>query len=216
MPPRASTARSTPACSSATARPRPSARASATTPGRSTCRRSGSSGCSAGAVAEAPAVERTTDATMRLDGRRVNRARTHAAVARAIPDAYPDRCDELAAMVPNIASREASRSRRRAGTRALVPGRGRTIPPTRCATGVRCGSLVEQLPDSAEAVELRFSACPSILGFGGRTGMPEREIAEVYADGRAPGQQLAQAQMIWAWLLQNEWKVPGNAEFSRR
>jgi tetratricopeptide (TPR) repeat protein len=65
-------------------------------------------------------------------------------------------------------------------------------------------SLVAELPDSPEAAGLRFAACLSILNFGGwRMGMPEDEIAAVYADGRTAAEQLGQPQMVGAMIIAN-------------
>jgi class 3 adenylate cyclase/tetratricopeptide (TPR) repeat protein len=127
------------------------------------------------------------------------RVRTHAAVARAIPDAYPDRCDELAALVANHWEQgdeplEAARWNARAGAWA---GQNHPSDALRHWRAVR--SLASGLPDSPETAGLRFAGCLSILQFGGwRMGMAEHEIAEVYADGRAAAEQLGQPQMVAA------------------
>ena len=121
------------------------------------------------------------------------RARTHAAIARAIPDAYPDRCEELAAVVADHWDRagsplEAARWNARA---AAWAGQNHPADALRHALAVR--SLVRDLPDTDETAGLRLGACISILNFGGwRMGMPEDEIAEVYADGRAVAERLNQ------------------------
>jgi adenylate cyclase len=63
-------------------------------------------------------------------------------------------------------------------------------------------SLVGKLSDSPDRDGLRLAACLWILQFGGwRMGMPEHEIAEVYADGRAAAEQLGQPVMVGVMIV---------------
>lgn len=132
----------------------------------------------------------------------VRRARTHVAVAQAIPETYPDRCDELAALIANHWEQggeplEAARWNARAASWA---GQNHHSDALRHWRAVR--SLVAELPDSPDVAGLSFAASLWILQFGGwRMGMPEDEMAQVYADGRAAAEQLAQPQMVGAMIL---------------
>jgi class 3 adenylate cyclase/tetratricopeptide (TPR) repeat protein len=113
------------------------------------------------------------------------RARIHAAVAKAIGDVYADRLDEMAAVIANHWE-QAERPLEAAQWNARAAGWAGQNHPGEALRHWRCvRSLLRGLPDSPESLGLGFAACFWILQMGGwRMGMPEAEIADVFADGK--------------------------------
>jgi class 3 adenylate cyclase/tetratricopeptide (TPR) repeat protein len=112
------------------------------------------------------------------------RRRAHAAVARAIQEAEPDRLDENAALLAHHLE-EAVETVQAAlfHTRAAAWAGTRDLDGTlRHWQSVR--ELVRTLPEDEEALNLRLAACVQILVVGGfRLGLSEAAAAELYEEG---------------------------------
>ncbi len=112
------------------------------------------------------------------------RRRTHAAVARALEEAYADRLDETAALLAHHHEEadealDAARWHRRAAEWAGI---------TNATEGLRhwerVRSLVRTLPQTSETSQLGASACLGTLGVGWRLGTPTAEAAGIFEEGR--------------------------------
>jgi class 3 adenylate cyclase/tetratricopeptide (TPR) repeat protein len=121
---------------------------------------------------------------------RERRAATHAAVARAIEAAHPDKLAERAA--------ELAQHWEEAGETLLATRWHRRaaewVGPTDCTQGVehwqKVRKLAAALREDAEALEHQLVACQRWLGFVWRVGVSEVEIDEVFEEGRAVGEKL--------------------------
>jgi class 3 adenylate cyclase/tetratricopeptide (TPR) repeat protein len=121
---------------------------------------------------------------------RERRARTHAAVARTIEAAHPEKLAERAAELAHHweeagETLSATRWHRRAAE---------WVGPSDCKQGVEHWRKVRQLaaalPEDGEALGHQLTACQRWLGFVWRLGVSEVEIDEVFAEGRAVGEKL--------------------------
>ena len=127
------------------------------------------------------------------------RRRTHAAVARALRDAEPERLDERAALVGHHheeagealeAARFYARAAAWVGTRDL-DGTLRHWQRVR--------ELVRGLPETDESVGLRLLACVQILVTGGfRLGLSEAAVDELYDEGRDLAERSRNLPMLTA------------------
>jgi class 3 adenylate cyclase/tetratricopeptide (TPR) repeat protein len=113
-----------------------------------------------------------------------HRAPVHAACARAIPDRYPERLDELAALVAQhwegaSETLEAARWHARA---AAWSGTNDPAPALRHWHKVR--ELADALPESTETVALGLTARIFSLQFGWRLGISEREAEALFIEAK--------------------------------
>ncbi len=112
------------------------------------------------------------------------RARVHAAVAGAIEELYPDRLDELAALLANHWEQAhdplaAARWSARAAAWA-----GQLHPADALSHWHRVHAQLSGEEDSEEVRGLRFASCLWILQLGWRFGLEEREIEDVFEEAR--------------------------------
>jgi class 3 adenylate cyclase/tetratricopeptide (TPR) repeat protein len=121
---------------------------------------------------------------------RERRARTHAAVARAIEAAHPEKLAERAAELAHHweeagETLPATRWHRRAAE---------WVGPSDCKQGVahwqKVRRLAAALPEDSEALEHQLVACQRWLAFVWRLGVSEVEIDEVFEEGRTVGKKL--------------------------
>jgi class 3 adenylate cyclase/tetratricopeptide (TPR) repeat protein len=119
------------------------------------------------------------------------RRHMHAAVARAIQDAEPDRLDENAALLAHHyeeAGEPLEAARFHARTAAWV---GTKDLDGTLRHWQRVRDLVRMLPEDAETVGLRLAACVQILNTGGfRLGLSEAAVDEIYEEGSQLAERL--------------------------
>ena len=127
------------------------------------------------------------------------RAETHAAVAEAITAIEADRLDELAALIANHWEQarqpvESAKWKSRAAAWA-----GQNHPRDALSHWRAARALLREQPATPEIQGMLFAACFWILQLGGwRMGMPEAEIAEVFADGKQAAEYLGDARPLIA------------------
>ncbi len=116
---------------------------------------------------------------------RERRARTHAAVARAVEELHADRLDEQAALLaqhwdeagePIVAARWYERA-------ALRIGRSDVTAAKRHWQRIR--ELTREHADDPEAAELALRACLEVLAAGWRLGVAPDEVTDTVAEARA-------------------------------
>jgi adenylate cyclase len=113
------------------------------------------------------------------------RSRTHAAVATAIAELYPEQLDERAALLAHHWEQAgettcAAEWHRRA---ALWAGGTNITEAARHWQKVR--ALAAKLPESAETIPLVLQASRKLLSVAWRTGMPDAEADALFAEARA-------------------------------
>jgi adenylate cyclase len=110
----------------------------------------------------------------------------HAAVARALEEAYPQQLDEQAAVIAHHLEQaeeelEAARWHRRAAEWI-----GRSDVAQAIRHWQRVLALTAELPESEERSGLRLGACTTVLNQGGwRLGLSGEEIEALFVEGRA-------------------------------
>jgi adenylate cyclase len=131
---------------------------------------------------------------------RERRARTHAAVARAIEEQQPDRLDEQAALLAHHCEEageelEAARWHGRAAWRAGV-----NSPREAQRHWGRVKALAEEVAESDETLALGLEARAQILNYASRLGIPRDEADALFREGRAlarrRGDRRAEARML--------------------
>jgi AAA ATPase-like protein len=115
---------------------------------------------------------------------RERRARTHAAAAVALEALYPDRHDELAAVLSSHWE-QAQEPLRAAewGARAAA-WTGQSQAAEALAHWRRVRGLVGDERGVPEAAGLALGACLGILRFGSRLGLADAEVEQIYAEAR--------------------------------
>jgi adenylate cyclase len=113
-----------------------------------------------------------------------HRARIHAGVARAIAELYPDKLDELAALLAGHweragESEEAARWSARAGKWA-----GPIHPAEALRHWRRVRELLYDVEETAETIELRLDACAQLLNYSWRMGISDDELARTLAEAK--------------------------------
>jgi class 3 adenylate cyclase/tetratricopeptide (TPR) repeat protein len=114
------------------------------------------------------------------------RHRTHAAVARAVQEAEPERLNENAALLAHHFEEagetlQAARFHARAANWVGTKDLGGAVRHWQCVR-----ELVRTLPESEETAGLRLMACLQILVLGGfRLGLSEAAVDELYQEGNA-------------------------------
>jgi class 3 adenylate cyclase/tetratricopeptide (TPR) repeat protein len=131
------------------------------------------------------------------------RARTHAAAAGALEQQYPDRQDELAAVISSHWEQaHAPLHAARWGARAAAWA-GQRHPADALRHWRRVRTLVGDTPDSAHAAGLALAACIWILQLGSRLRLPDDEIEPLYREARqlaaATGDGSAMAMVLGAY-----------------
>ena len=124
----------------------------------------------------------------------------HAAVARATEVVHPDRVEEQAALIAYHREEageelEAARWHLRAAEWA-----GFANPVEALQHWKKVRSLPKDLPESAETLLLRVTACSQILNLAWRVGMSEEEASTVFADGRALAERSPDLRLLAAVL----------------
>jgi adenylate cyclase len=132
---------------------------------------------------------------------RERRRRIHAAVARAIQEAFPEKLDERAALLahhfegasePLEAARWHARAAAWVGTRDL----SETLRHWQ-----RVRELAAGLPETEETVGLRVLACVATLRVGAwrlGLGFSDREVEELYAEGRSLAERSGNPALLGA------------------
>jgi class 3 adenylate cyclase len=121
---------------------------------------------------------------------RERRARTHAAVARALEAGHPDRLDEHAALLAHHyeaadETLEAARWHRRAAEWLLKSSLAESNAHWR-----RVYDLAEREPAAPDAMGLRLAACGKLVVTSFIVGLPEEERDRLAAEGRALAERL--------------------------
>jgi class 3 adenylate cyclase/tetratricopeptide (TPR) repeat protein len=121
---------------------------------------------------------------------RERRARTHAAVARALEAAHPDRLDEQAALLAHHWEAagdvlQAARWHCRAGT-WLLP----SDAPAGMTHWKRVHELAASESDTREALEMRLEACGKLVIGSYQLGIPRDERDRLAAEGREIAERL--------------------------
>jgi class 3 adenylate cyclase/tetratricopeptide (TPR) repeat protein len=112
------------------------------------------------------------------------RSETHSRIARAIPEVYPERLDERAALLAHHCEAageplQAARWHRRAAEWAGV-----SDPRTAHLHWTKVRELLGSAPESSDDIALGVLACSRILQFGWRLGAPDEETVSVFHQGR--------------------------------
>jgi adenylate cyclase len=148
------------------------------------------------------------------------RTRLHAAVARAITDLLPERSNENAALVAHhweLAGEflEAAKSHGRAAEWIGVRDSAAADRHWR-----RARELLEEVPETDEALRLRLVACERILGIGWRVRLSLDEVERAFADGREIAARLgdrgASARIAAAHAANRSYFGPDSAEILAR
>jgi adenylate cyclase len=124
------------------------------------------------------------------------RSRTHAAVAKAIAEVYPEQLDERAALLAHHWERagETARAAEWHQRAALWTGQRNLAEAARHWQKVR--ALVAELPESAETTPLALEASRELLNAGWRTGIPDAEADALFAEARALAERLGDLRSL--------------------
>ena len=112
------------------------------------------------------------------------RARLHSRVAEAIEAIYPERLDELAALLANHWEQGGKRLQAGQWNARAAAWAGTHHPVDALRHWRRVRDLLVDVEQSDEARGVRFAACLWILQLGWRFGLDERELEEVFGEGR--------------------------------
>ncbi|MEN8183047.1 MAG: AAA family ATPase, partial [Myxococcota bacterium] len=128
---------------------------------------------------------------------RERRSRVHAAVARAIEEASPQKLDERAAELAHHWEEAeeklpAARWHRRAAEWVGASNLSQAIAHWR-----KVRELGASLPDDREALEHNLVACQRWLAFVFRVGAPKEEIDEIFSEGRSVGEKLGDPRALF-------------------
>ena len=121
---------------------------------------------------------------------RERRARVHAAVARAIEEAHPQRLDEKAAELAHHWEESGERLAAARWHRRAAEWVGASNFSQAVAHWEKVRTLAAALPEDREALEHRLVACQRWLGFVGRVGASEEEMSRIFAEGKAIAEKL--------------------------
>jgi adenylate cyclase len=129
------------------------------------------------------------------------RRRTHAAVAAAICDAYPDRLDERAAVLAHHWEQsgdglDAARWHRRAAEWAAHNDTGAGLHHWR-----KVRSLIGAYPGGDDAESLALAACLGVLNLGPRHALKEAEAQALFDEGRTLAQHRGDDRSLARLLL---------------
>jgi class 3 adenylate cyclase/tetratricopeptide (TPR) repeat protein len=111
------------------------------------------------------------------------RARAHAAVAQAIAEVYPDRLDELAALLANHWEQGGDPLQAAQWSARAAWWAGQNHPAESLRHWRRVRATLRGQRDSPEAVAMTLAASTWILHLGWRLGLDDDEVAEVFAEG---------------------------------
>ncbi len=124
------------------------------------------------------------------------RSQTHAAVAQAIAEFYPEQLDERAALLAHHWEQagEALRAAEWHRRAALWVGKRNLAEAARHWQKVR--ALVTELPESAETIPLALEASRGILNAAWQTGMPDAEADALFVDARAQAERTGDLRSV--------------------
>jgi tetratricopeptide (TPR) repeat protein len=112
------------------------------------------------------------------------RARLHARVAEALEQLYPERLDELAALLASHWEQAGDSTNAGRWNARAAAWAGTHHPVDALRHWRRVRELFAEAQPSDEVAGLRFAACLWILQLGWRFGLEEREIEEVFKEAR--------------------------------
>jgi class 3 adenylate cyclase len=115
---------------------------------------------------------------------RERRARTHAAAAAALEELHPDRQDELSALLSNHWEQAGDPLQAAQWGARAAAWAGRRHPADGLRHWRRVRTMVRDEPGSPESVGLALAACVGILQLGGRLGLVDDEVEEIYREAR--------------------------------
>jgi class 3 adenylate cyclase/tetratricopeptide (TPR) repeat protein len=121
---------------------------------------------------------------------RERRARVHAAVARAIEEAHPQKLGEKAAELAHHWEESGERLAAARWHRRAAEWVGVSNFPQAVAHWEKVRTLAATLPEDREALEHRLVACQRWLPFVGRMGASEEETSRIFAEGKAVAEKL--------------------------
>jgi hypothetical protein len=128
------------------------------------------------------------------------RARTHAAVARALSEHAGGEDGERAALLAHHWERARAPVRAAGAHRQAAERAGVLHPQEAIRHWRKVRELLGGQPETAETTELTLAACTQVLNLGGRVGLPEEEIAAALDDGRVlaerTGDVVAHARLL--------------------
>jgi len=115
---------------------------------------------------------------------RDRRARIHAAVARVIEDLRPDKLDEQAALLAYHWEEAGDPRQASIWNARAAEWAGKTDPRESLRHWQKSRSLLAEIPETPELLEVELQACRGIVPLCWRLGVPEDEAAETFARGR--------------------------------
>jgi adenylate cyclase len=121
---------------------------------------------------------------------RERRARVHAAVARAIEEAQPQKLDEKAAEIAHHWEEAGERLAAAQWHRRAAEWVGVSNFSQAIAHWEKVRTVAAALPDHREALEHRLVGCQRWLAFVPRLGASEEEISRTFAEGKAVAEKL--------------------------
>jgi class 3 adenylate cyclase len=113
------------------------------------------------------------------------RLRTHAAVARAIAELYPAELDERAALLAHHWEQAGETAHAAEWYRRAALWTGQTNVAEAASHWQKVRTLVAELPESAETIQLGLEASRELLNAAWRTGVPDAEADALFTDARA-------------------------------
>ena len=117
------------------------------------------------------------------------RARTHAAVARALTELAGGEDGERAALLAQHWELARDPVQAAAAHRRAAEWAGVLHPQEAIRHWRKVRELLAGRPETTETAELTLAACTQVLNLGWRVGLPEEEIAAALDDGRALAQR---------------------------
>jgi class 3 adenylate cyclase/tetratricopeptide (TPR) repeat protein len=113
------------------------------------------------------------------------RRAVHASVARAIEKLYPEKLDEWAALLAHHWETAGERLEAARWNHRAAEWAGGNAPAEVVRHWRKVRELIAEIPEDDETRALGVSACPQILLFGARIGLPEEDAERLFAEGRA-------------------------------
>jgi class 3 adenylate cyclase/tetratricopeptide (TPR) repeat protein len=112
------------------------------------------------------------------------RRKVHGAVAAALIETYPERGDESAGVIAHHWEQAGEALQAAIWYRRAALWAGQLHPVEALRHWRKVRALLERVPASDQASELRMGAAYWILLFGWRVGMPPEEVDEVFEEGK--------------------------------
>ena len=113
------------------------------------------------------------------------RSRTHAAVARAIAELYPEQLDERAALLAHHWEQAGEAAHAAEWYRRAALWAGQTNLAEAASHWQKVRGFVAELPESADTTQLALQARRELLNAAWRTGIPDAEADALFAEARA-------------------------------